>query len=51
MSTWKNISETNSINDDNPLINYIDWDKVVRDLKMDYQEVNISGTTYAWRSI
>ena len=44
-------TETNSINDDNPLINYIDWDKVVRDLKMDYEEVDISGTTYAWRSL
>ena len=44
-------TETNSINDDNPLINYIDWDKVVRDIKMDYEEVNISGTTYAWRSL
>ena len=44
-------TETYSINDDNPLINYIDWDKVVRDLKMDYEEVDISGTTYAWRSL
>ena len=44
-------TETNSINDDNPLINYIDWDRVVRDLKMDYEEVDISGTTYAWRSL
>tara|TARA_R100000773_G_C4162261_1_gene79540 strand:+ start:72 stop:662 length:591 start_codon:yes stop_codon:yes gene_type:complete len=44
-------TETNTINDENPLINYIDWDKVVRDLKMDYEEVNISGTTYAWRSL
>jgi hypothetical protein len=44
-------TETYSINDDNPLINYIDWDKVVRDLKMDYEEVDISGTTYAWRTI
>ena len=44
-------TETNSINDDNPLINYIDWDRVVRDIKMDYEEVDISGTTYAWRTI
>ena len=43
--------ETNSFNYGNPLINYIDWDKVVRDLKMDYEEVDISGTTYAWRSL
>ena len=43
--------ETNSFNYGNPLINYIDWDRVVRDLKMDYEEVDISGTTYAWRSI
>lgn len=44
-------TETNSINDDNPLINYIDWDRVVRDLKMDWEETEISGTIYAWRSI
>jgi len=43
--------ETNSFNYGNPLINYIDWDKVVRDLKMDYEEVDISGTTYAWRKL
>tara|TARA_A100001035_G_C27749066_1_gene485501 strand:- start:608 stop:1225 length:618 start_codon:yes stop_codon:yes gene_type:complete len=44
-------TETNGINDDNPLINYIQWDAVVRDMKMDWEEVEISGTTYAWRSI
>ena len=38
-------------NDDNPLINYIDWDKVVKDLKMHYEETEISGTIYAWRKI
>ena len=43
--------ETNSFNYGNPLINYIDWDKVVRDLKMDWEETEISGTIYAWRKI
>tara|TARA_R100000995_G_C3434938_1_gene100342 strand:- start:136 stop:723 length:588 start_codon:yes stop_codon:yes gene_type:complete len=38
-------------NDDNPLIHYIDWDKVVKDLKMHYEETEISGTIYAWRKI
>ena len=49
-------AETHGIDDDqnpllNPLINYIQWDAVVRDMKMDWEEVDISGTTYAWRSL
>lgn len=38
------------LGDENPLVNYVDWDAVVRDLKMDYSFVRSSdGTLYVFR--
>jgi len=35
--------------DNNPLLNYIDWERWARDVQMDYSEVEFEGTTYYYR--
>lgn len=35
--------------DNNPLLNYVDWEKWARDCSMDYSEVEFRGTSYYWR--
>lgn len=37
------------LGDDNPLVNYVDWGSVVRDLSMDYSFVRHEGETWVFR--
>jgi antirestriction protein len=37
------------LQDDNPLVNYVDWDAVARDLRMDYSFVRYEDTLYVFR--
>ena len=36
--------------DENPLLNYIDWEAWARDCKMDYSSVEVDGSTFYYRS-
>jgi antirestriction protein len=37
------------LKDDNPLRNYVDWDAVALDLRMDYSFIRYEGTLYVFR--